>query len=469
MSTSRTQTFEDERREPGEATGGAVLVLLWSLEEPHRVGEVLPLPRGRARFGRAAPDPLAPMPILGLERRRPGRVDPTGGLGSTHISRVQWELEERGDGSVVVVNRGRARLRVDGRVVGEGLARPGELVEIADLALFRLSTRAPLPNPHTPSLPHPFGLADADGIVGESPATWEIRERVAFVAARDVHALILGPSGTGKELVARAIHRRSSRSRGPFVARNAATIPDTLIDAELFGNARNYPNAGMAERPGLIGEADGGTLFLDEVGDLPQALQTHLLRVLDAGEYTRLGEARPRRADIRLVGATNRPPDSLRHDVRARMPLVVELPALGERLDDVPLLARHVVRRIHSTDPTAVSRFCDAEGSPRLSRGLVERLVGHAWQGNMRELDALLWDAIARSPGSVLDLADTSRPAPVAAPITRAPTLDPAEVQAALDRHHGNQEETWRELGLPSRHVLGRFVRKHHLRVRGRS
>ena len=117
--------------------------------------------------------------------------------------------------------------------------------------------------------------------------------------------MLLGETGTGKELAARAVHRFSTRADRPLVARNAATMPAGLIDAELFGNARNYPNPGMAERPGLVGQADGGFLFLDEIGELPSELQAHLLRVLDAGgEYQRLGESRVRRSDFRLLAAT---------------------------------------------------------------------------------------------------------------------------------------------------------------------
>ncbi len=136
---------------------------------------------------------------------------------------------------------------------------------------------------------------------------WQMRERIAFAANAGKHVLLHGESGTGKELAARALHALSSRAGKPFVSRNAATLPSGLIDAELFGSARNYPNAGMPERAGLVGQADGGTLFLDEIAEIPAEQQAHLLRVLDAdGEYQRLGEATTRRSDLVLVGATNR-------------------------------------------------------------------------------------------------------------------------------------------------------------------
>ena len=140
-------------------------------------------------------------------------------------------------------------------------------------------------------------------------------------------SLLLGESGTGKELAARAVHQLSQRGRQQFVARNAATLPAGLIDAELFGNAKNYPNPGMPERRGLIGEADGGSLFLDEIGELPVELQAHLLRVLDGdGEYQRLGEGVARRSNFRLIAATNRDPSTLKHDLAARFTARIELP-----------------------------------------------------------------------------------------------------------------------------------------------
>ncbi len=169
------------------------------------------------------------------------------------------------------------------------------------------------------------------------------------------HVLVHGASGTRKELVARAVHAISSRSTGPIVCRNAATFPEALIDAELFGNARNYPNAGMPERRGLVGEADGGTLFLDEFAELPPAMQAHLLRVLDAGEYQRLGEPRARTSSFRLVAATNRPLAAMKEDVLARLVHRIEIPGLDARMEDVPLIARHLFARMAAGNARAVA------------------------------------------------------------------------------------------------------------------
>ena len=150
--------------------------------------------------------------------------------------------------------------------------------------------------------------------------------------------LVRGESGTGKELCAAAIHGLSARGARPLVARNAATFPAGLVDAELFGNAKNYPNPGTAERDGLIGEADGTTLFLDEIGELPAAPQAHLLRVLDRnGEYQRLGDSRPRCADLRVVAATDRAVSELKHDFAARRAAGATRGA--DHVDSVPVLA----------------------------------------------------------------------------------------------------------------------------------
>jgi two-component system nitrogen regulation response regulator GlnG/two-component system response regulator HydG len=299
---------------------------------------------------------------------------------------------------------------------------------------------------------------------------------MAFVAPRDGHVLLLGESGTGKELVAQGIHALSSRGRRPIVARNAAVFPSGLIDAELFGNIANYPNAGSPERPGLIGQAQGSTLFLDEIGELPPELQSHLLRVLDAeGEYQRLGEARPRKADIRLIGATSRSPDLLRPDFAARFRLRLELPPLDERREDIAQIVHHLLHRAMKSDPRLSERvFARApDGSlvPRVTAALMRFLVTHHYTTNVRELDALLWRAIATGSGR-LDVSEAVRAAAKTAAVPSAaqkPTREPPtkeEILACLERHGGVQERAWRDLGLSSRYALKRLIRKYALESR---
>jgi DNA-binding NtrC family response regulator len=230
----------------------------------------------------------------------------------------------------------------------------------------------------------------------------------------------------------------------------------------------------MAERPGLVGEADGSSLFLDEFAELPLEAQAHLLRVLDQGEYHRLGESKARRADLRLIAATNRPESAIKHDVLARMPLRLELPPLTSRPEDVPLLLRHLLRRITAQDPALARQLLDERGEARISPDLVAGLVRWPWTTHVRELEQLLWRSIGAAVHGLLEWpAELSTPAPEPASAESGAgvdpdSLDPAKVQEVLDSFDGQQEPTWRALGLSSRHVLTRLVRKHGLKVRGR-
>src|SRR5262249_11768122 len=264
-----------------------------------------------------------------------------------------------------------------------------------------------LPAPQPPQPMHSFGAPDARGLVGESPAMWTLRGAIASAARRAEHAIVLGPSGSGKQLIARALHAQSARAARPLVARNAAPIPDGPVAAEPFGNLRGYPNPATPERAGLIGQADGSTLFLDEFAELPASLQAHLLRVLDEGEYQRLGEATTRRSDFRLVAATNRPEAHLKHDVLARLKLRITAPSLDARREDIPLLITHLCRGHAAADPMIAQRFCPGAARaarPRVAPALVHALVHHRYTTQLRELDALLLLAAVESAGKYVDL-----------------------------------------------------------------
>ena len=463
-----------------------VLVVAWCADEPDRLGEslVLPLAAGGSWsvFGRGEAAPSDPHPRLTLVRARPGRVEAAAPLANPRLSRLQLRLAPCGDQGVSFERLGRAPLihNSGDREVDHGLLQAGDTLQIGKELVLLLARRPAWQAPvdlGPDARPFAFGAPDALGLVGESPEMWRLRAQIAFMAPRREHVLITGASGTGKEKVAHALHDLSS-SR-PLVARNAATFPEGLIDAELFGNARNYPNAGMPERPGLVGEANGSTLFLDEIGELPATLQAHLLRVLDAGEYQRLGEGQSRRSTFRLLAATNRPYAALKPDVLARLPLRIEVPDLNSRRDDVPLLARHLLSEI--------GEGARAEGG--ISLGLMTALVRHQYATNVRELRAALLEATAHAGSKESPLTWVPRAlAPAAPEIERAPEpasdpglaagtpppragaaeLDPARVQEVLDRHQGNIELAWRELGLSSRHALTRLVSRHGLRA-GRS
>lgn len=448
------------------------LVVVWCRDEPERLGELLlpdPLeqPRGGWMFGRGGQGGAR----LALERQRPGHNEPQPPLALPQLSQDQLRIRAV-EGSLELDNVGRRTLLIDG--VEQASARVGEgaLVELRGQIMFVVARRPlELPELELPaSLLPRFGEPDAFGMLGESPPAWTLRGQIAFAAAREVHVLVQGQSGVGKEQVARAIHELSSRAAHPLVARNAATLPETLIDAELFGNLRDYPNPGMPERPGLIGAAHRGSLLLDEIGELPHELQAHLLRVLDAGEYQRLGEATTRRADFRLLAATNRPLDELKHDLAARLRLRVAVPALAERREDIGLLIPHLIRKMAGEDPLLARRFFaqgDAKGAPRVDAGLVRALVRQVFPTNVRELEGALWTAMMHSVvagHAQIEAEGLEQAGMVAAPVEIDPRkLTREQLEQALAQADGVQDRAWRLLGLRNRFALIRLMKKHAL------
>jgi DNA-binding NtrC family response regulator len=410
-------------------------------------------------------------------RPRPGALEPMPPLAARGLSRRQLEVRPGPDG-FEVRRVGRCPMRINGVECDEGTVAPGDTLAFRQELVLLCVQRAPCPPPlrhFRPDKSDVFGNADSLGILGEAPATWLLRDEVAFAAKSARHVLLVGESGTGKELAARAIHKLSSRAARPLVARNAATLPSTLIDAEMFGNLKNYPNPGMLDRPGLVGQADGGFLFLDEVGELSLELQSHLLRVLDSGgEYQRLGEATTRRSNFCLLAATNRDPAELRADLKARLMVKVELPPLSERREDIPLLVRHLVLKAASANPELAMRFTETTPAgvthARVDSRLVEALLRRNYAGNVRELEAVLLKAMSASDGDFVAhhdsaLADESRKAPTERPDgfanrgrNRTPSDD--EIRAALAKATGNVAEAAKELGLSSRYALYRRLVK---------
>jgi two-component system nitrogen regulation response regulator GlnG/two-component system response regulator HydG len=449
------------------------LVVAWSRDEPWRIGQALVIPSQNGRrtltWGRGPAGGESGERIL-LQEYRLWRTAHTTPVASASISRRQLEICASGEDDILVRNVGRCPLLRNGEPVSQAEFRAGDTLQLGKQLLFLVVRRPPVAAGQCPHYPDfDFGDVDPYGIVGESAVTWRLRGQIAFLAAQDGHLLISGPSGAGKELVAQAVHSLSQRGARRMVARNAATLPETLIDAELFGNCRNYPNPGMADRPGLIGEASGSTLFLDEIGELPQVSQAHLLRVLDRGEYQRLGEATCRRADLRVIAATNRDIALLKSDLLARLRLRIVVADLNARKEDIPLLVRHILRDRHG------------EGvAPFLSMTTMRALLERRYEFNVRELDSVVRNELAPPELRLNDQLELvpSRERREESPISNGDAWDqadgdeaeltPERIQRCLDENNGVLELTWRALGLSNRFALLRLVKKHQLEVRRR-
>ena len=450
------------------------LVVVWAIDEPERLAEVILIPNDRESvLGRGGPRDGDRATRLGFCRQRPQQTTDTGYVASRHISREQQLIGSQAS-TGTVHNIGRCPLIINGVAAKEATVRRGDILELKNVMSFlcvERPTKMHFDNKGSQSPGHAFGEADEHGMVGESQAAWKLRSEIAFAAKQPVHLMVRGESGTGKELVARAVHALSSRASRPIVARNAATFPEGLVDAELFGNIRNYPNPQMPGRPGLIGEADGSTLYLDEVGELPEKLQAHLLRVLDSGEYQRLGDSATHRSDFRLIAATNRPDDHLKHDLRARLPLNIEVPPLQTRREDVVLLVRHLLRRIARDQASFAEQYFndgDYRQEPRIDPAFVRLLLQHEYGTHVRELQRILWQSVAMSRGNFLRWEGNNLNAPSPAQSFVDPYAIPPElIQECLDRL-GSQKEVVAELGLPNRHILARLIKKYGLQVRGK-
>src|SRR5262249_50170405 len=241
---------------------------------------------------------------------------------------------------------------------------------------------------------------DFSEVIGASAALTRVLHAVATVAPTDATVLILGETGTGKELVARAVHRMSARRNRTFVRLSGAAIPTGLLESELFGHERGAFTGAATTKIGRIEVADGGTLFLDEIGDIPLELQPKLLRLLQEREFERLGSGRTLRSDARLIAATNADLAALveahkfRADLFYRLNVFpIHLPPLRERAEDIPLLVRHFVQRF----ARQMSRTIDTIASDTM-----ERLIRYPWPGNIRELENIIERAVILSAGPVL-------------------------------------------------------------------
>jgi DNA-binding NtrC family response regulator len=338
------------------------------------------------------------------------------------------------------------------------LPKPCKLFEIANV-LQRIGEKRALTNR---AIALESRLANAEGktrLVGDTPAMQRVLNLIEKVAPTDSSVLILGETGTGKELVARSIHERSPRAAAPFVPVNCGALTETLVESEFFGHRKGAFTGADAPRKGLFEVANRGTLFLDELGELDKSMQVKLLRFLESGEIRRLGENEPFHVDVRVVCATNRElremvaEGSFREDLFFRInTFEIRLPALRERREDIPQIARHLVarhlKRLEIPDEM-------------LSPDAVEALMNHQWTGNVRELANALEHALILYDGKTIEAADlpssvtggagrSARTLPFS-DADESRTLREIEMDVilrVLEKHAGDKPKAARELGI---------------------
>lgn len=310
----------------------------------------------------------------------------------------------------------------------------------------------------------PLRIADRSrGLVGRDPGMVSVFKRIGQAAGSRATVLIRGETGTGKELIARAIHASSDDSTAPFVAVNCAALPPNLLESELFGHVRGSFTGATADRRGRFALAGKGSIFLDEIGDTSADLQAKLLRVLQEREYYPVGADRPERSAARVLAATHRNLEALvadggfRADLYYRLRVVdIEVPPLRERPADIPLLAQHLL-----------SRASDALNRPVsvLSDDATAVLVGYSWPGNVRELENCLMRAVVLASGNVIHAEHVQLGVATTGTAALLPTLETLErdhVERVLATFHGHKAKTARALGV-SRPRLDRLLRKHGL------
>jgi transcriptional regulator with PAS, ATPase and Fis domain len=319
--------------------------------------------------------------------------------------------------------------------------------------------------------PQPSKRTSYHGIFGAAPAMQELYDLLDRIAPSDSTVLIQGENGTGKELVARAIHATSPRKDRKFVVTNCSAFNDNLLDSELFGHKRGAFTGAVADKPGLFEVADTGTFFLDEIGDMSPTLQVKVLRVLQEGTFNRVGDTESRKVDVRIIAATNRDLSAMvasgqfREDLFYRIHvLAVALPALRDRRDDIPLLIEHFMARHRKARPK------------RLTAGCAAQMFAYPWPGNVRELEneverlvVLTGDATTIgvellsprirqwTPGDEEERGPDTGSLPAA-----IEALERRMIGAAMRRHNGNKTRAAEDLKVSRRNLI-RLVQKYQL------
>lgn len=430
------------------------LVIAWSRTEPDRMGECALLTPGRPNIiGRGGPRPEDDGRRADFGRARPGGFEVGPPLAAPNLSRSHLRIEPRADG-LWIQRRGKGSVLLDGAPCDEGPLTPGSTLVLAnELVLLCERRPAEIPGPAlSPATTLLTGGTDALGLTGESPATWRLRDQLRFAAGSGSPVLVVGPSGAGKDVVARALHQASTHRDRPFVVLGGATLDREDLDA-------------------LSSRTDSPFVVIDELSDVAPEVQPLLTRYISS--KANAPPPRPRivatnSGPLTVATTSERhdrgagPPETLRADLGSRFIHTVRVPGLDERRADIPLIGTAILVELAETQPEIRQRFFE-NGRPRLSPMLVDRLLRHRWHAHLRELTALLWTAMTTAREAWLDATEdvlamlAAPPEPARVDLT---SLDKKTVEAALAAANGKIATAARALGLKNRWVLYRLMEK---------
>jgi len=439
------------------------LVIVWSRAEPQRVGECVLVTQRASVLGRGGPRPEDGGARLTFAAMRPGNFVYGAPLAAPTLSRVHLKVAAGSDG-VSFHRTGKGPVELDGKPVEQGVLRPGSTLLLATELLVVCEKRAAqIPDSVLTRTPDfPFGSPDPLRITGECPITWRLRDQIRFAAGSGAPVLVVGPPGSGKDLVARAVHGASASRERPFLILGGATL--TRADLEA-----------------LQARTDAPFVVVDEVSDVSPDVQPFLSRLIALTSSLPLPRLRIVAINSAPLAVASHvmssgpagssgmagPSESIRADLASRFILTVRVPGLDERRADVPLIARAIVREIAAEQAEIGLRFIESwdpqtqTGEPRLSPALVDRLVRHRWQAHARELTAFLWTAMTTATETWLDATPEVCSQLDATPdtsFTDPNRLEDEDVREALDQANGKVAVAARILGLKNRWVLYRLM-----------